>query len=107
MVQRLEGVDLAALAELGDLHNVEVRTADKPDLSLTDERVQCRRRLVDRGCGVGPVNLIEIDVVRAECFEARLDAGSKPSWTRVADQAIALHAQTALRGDDDLVAAVA
>jgi hypothetical protein len=77
-----------------------------PDLSLLDELVECRGRLGEGDVGVGPVHLVDVDVIDPERTQAVLDAGAKKVGARVANQAVVGHPQAALGRDHDLVAAL-
>src|SRR4029450_1434880 len=70
--------------------------ADVADLALPDEVVEGAERLLDLGLGIGPVGLVEVDVVRAQPPQ-RVLAG--PDHVR-AGQAPLVRAGT--RGIEDL-----
>src|SRR5262249_60848890 len=54
------------------------------------------RRLTDRRGRVGPVHLVQVDVVGAQRLRAGLDALPQPGRAGVADQPVAVHPQPAL-----------
>ena len=62
--RELGGVDAAG--GLGDAPALEVRAADVPHLAVAHEVVEGAQRLVERRRRVRPVQLVEVDVVRAE-----------------------------------------
>ena len=75
------------------------------DLSLLDQFFQHLGRLLGRGVQIGPVDLVEVDVVGFEVVQAGLDSLAQPLPAGVADQAVAVHAQPALGSDDHVFAA--
>jgi hypothetical protein len=73
---RNEGIEAAVARgplRIDDLPGGKVRAADIAYLSLANEIVQGRKRLVDRRFAVGLVDLIEIDPIGLQAFEAGLD----------------------------------
>ena len=76
------------------------------DQAGVHELLECTGGLGVGDLGVGPVHLVEVDVLDPQRLEARLDAAAKPTWARVAHQTLVAHPQAALGGDDDLSPAV-
>jgi len=74
------------------------------DLARLHQLLERAGGLLERCRAVGPVDLVEVDVVGAEMVEARVDSLAEPLGARVADDAVALRPQAALRGEHDLVA---
>lgn len=72
MVRGLKRLDGPPLREVVDLLDVEVRHADVPDLALLDELLERTRRFGERDVRVGPVDLVEVDVVELERAQALL-----------------------------------
>ena len=105
VVGRLQGLDRAGARELGHLRDVEVGDADVADLALVDERAQRLGGLGERRRRIGPVHLVEVDVLDAEILEALLHTAPHEARAGVTVQLAALHAQAALGGDDQLGAA--
>ncbi len=62
----LETIDLAGLLELGHLVRAEVGDADVSDLAFLDHLFEGVRRLLKGRFEVGPVDLVEVDVVDTE-----------------------------------------
>ena len=77
VIRRLERVDRANLLERGHLAGVVVRHADVANLANADELVERLRRLGDRCGRIGPVDLVEVDVVGAERAQARLEVAAQ------------------------------
>ena len=50
---------------------LEGGAADETDLARPDEVGERRQRLVEVGVRVGPMHLVEVDVVRGEASQAR------------------------------------
>jgi hypothetical protein len=105
VVRRLKGLHPPVPSELVHLLGVVVRDADVPDLALPHQVLEDPCRLLRRRPQVGPVDLVQIDVVGTQVTEARLRALSEPAGARVPEQRLALHAEPALGGDDHVVAA--
>ncbi len=89
-----------------DLRRAQVRRADEPHLALAHELVHRAERLLDRGHAVGPVVLVEIDVVGAEppqrAFDRRADVLRRAARDRVV---VAASSPTELGRDHRPVAA--
>jgi hypothetical protein len=85
---------------------IEVRDADVAELALVDELLERSSGIGERDVRVGPVHLIEVDVVNAERLQALVDSTAKPSGARVANEPMLGHPQAALGSDHDLVTAV-
>src|SRR5690606_8022528 len=73
------------------------------DLALVDQFLQRRGRLLGRGLLVGPVHLVQVDVVDPEVTQALLDAAAQVLARGLAGP-VAARVDAALRGDDDAVA---
>src|SRR5437899_9084773 len=54
------------------------RATEVPDLAVPYEIGQHIERLLEVGVEVGPMDLIEVDVIGAKAFEARLDLTHDP-----------------------------
>ena len=86
---------------------VVVRHADVADLAFVHQLLERTRGLRERDLRVGPVHLVEVDVVDAERLEARVDVRcAKPGGAGVADEPVVGHPQAALGRDHHLVAAM-
>ncbi len=89
---------------LDDRIRREGRAPEIPDLPGTDEVGERAERLVDVGARRGAVHLVEVDPVRVQAAEARLDLLHDPA-ARVAAPVRALaHPAVELRREHDLVA---
>ena len=66
VIGRLERVDRANLLEGGHLAGVVVRHADVAGLANADELVERLCRLGNGRRGIGPVDLVEVDVLRSQ-----------------------------------------
>jgi hypothetical protein len=73
VVGRLERLDRKGRAERLHLRGVEVRHADVADLAQCDGFRQCSGRLLERGGGVRPMDLVDVDVVSSERPQAVLE----------------------------------
>ena len=88
-VGRLLGDEPLAAAPLGDplriddLARRKRRRPEGADLAGVDEIGQRRERLVVIGVGIGAVDLVEVDLVRAKSAQARVAVAHDPT-TRVA-----------------------
>ena len=92
----LESLDGPVPSELAHLPGVEVGHARVPDLALAHEFAEGATGFFEWSLGVGPVQLVEIDVVGAEVAQARLHALPQPGRARIPDEGVSLHAQPAL-----------
>ena len=63
-------------------------------------------RLGEGDLRVGPVHLVDVDVVDFERSQAVLDSAAKPGATGIADEPLLGHPQATLGRDHDLVATV-
>jgi hypothetical protein len=68
------------------------------DLAFGDELPQRARRLGGRNLRVGPVHLVQVDVVDTQRSQAGVHALAQPLRAGVADQAGISHAQGTLGG---------
>jgi len=75
------------------------------DLALSHHLVERAGGVLERRVGIGPVHLVEVDVVGAEVAQGRLDAPAQRLRARVALQAVVGQQEAALGGDHHLVAA--
>ena len=105
VVGRLERVDPTVALEVGRLVRAEIGDPHVARLALGDELLERGGRLLEWGVRVGPVDLVEIDVVGAELPEALLDSLPQPIGARVAPKISSVHPQAALGCDDDRLAA--
>ena len=78
--------------------------ADHPDLALVDEVGQRAERVVDVGRRVGPVGLVEVDVVGVEPAQAVLHLAHDPAAGRPAVVRVLAHRRHELGGQHHLVA---
>ena len=74
------------------------------DLAFGEQVPQGARRLGSRHGRVGPVNLVQVDVVGTQRGQTGVHTSAEPFRTRVADQAGIGLAQPAFGGDNELVA---
>ena len=108
VVRRLQRLHLQRAAEFIHLRGVEVGHPDVADLSGRHEIGQCAGGRREGRLRVGPVDLVEVDVVRVECFQALVHPTSHALCA-----CVALHPtswcrpQPALGCDDELVARTA
>ena len=106
VVRRLHRLHRARPRELGHLSRVEVRDADVADLAFVHELLKRRGGLGKGHLRVGPVHLVDVDVVDFERAQAVLDSAAKPGGTGIADETLVGHPQAALGRDHDLLAPV-
>ena len=66
IVRRLYDVQFGDSAKARDLQNREITDADSPDFPLVEKRLHRFCRLFDRDQRIGPVHLIDVDVVGAQ-----------------------------------------
>ena len=106
VVWRLQRFDGQGLAELIHLVGVEVGHSDVTDLSRGHQFIQRACRHLEGGVGIGPVDLVEVDVVAAEGLEAFLDSLPNPFRARVTVGATGVIGwpKAAFGGDDELIA---
>ncbi len=83
----------------------ERRGAPHADLPRADEIGQRVDRLADVGRWVGPVDLIQVDVVGAEAAQAALDRRPDPAPRVAAMVRVVVHRVVELRGEHHVVAA--
>lgn len=100
-VRDLVGLHRPRARELRHLGGAEVGDADVANLAFVDELVERRGGFGERNVRVGPVHLIEIDVVDSERAQAVVDALAKPLAARIAGETVVGHPQSALRRDHD------
>src|SRR5712692_3802822 len=74
------------------------------DFALSHKLLQGSSRLLGWRGGIRPVHLIQVDVVRRQVTQARLNTGPQPPGAVVTHQVRAIHPEAALGGDDHLVA---
>jgi hypothetical protein len=77
----------------------EIRGPDVPDLPLADEIVERAQRFLDWRFRVGPMQLIEVDPIRLEPFEARLDSRHHIASRRSLEQPGVVHGPAELGRD--------
>jgi hypothetical protein len=81
VVRGLKRLDGQPTGEGVDLLDVEVRRSDVPDLALLDELLERARRFRERDIRIGPVDLVEVDVVELERAQALLHPLAQPLAT--------------------------
>ena len=101
VVRGLQGFGRHGDPEGLHLPGVEVRHAGVPDLALGDQPGERLRGLIKGRAGIGPVHLVQVDVVGAERPQAGVDALPDPAGACVTNQAAVSGPQSALGGDDD------
>src|SRR5262249_43416303 len=84
VVGRLQRVDLSRLLEFPHLVDVKVRDAYEADLAFRYESHHGLGRFLERRARIGPVELVEIDVVDSQVSQALFDALAHPSRACVA-----------------------
>ena len=60
-------------AKLLHLIDRKIADADGADLSLFEQGLHCRRGFFDRYKGIGPMNLIDVDVIGSQPAQGVLD----------------------------------
>src|SRR2546426_1266364 len=104
VVWRLKSLDRRGRAELLHLRRVEVGDADVANLAGRLQLGQYARRFREGNLRVGPVDLVDIDVVHAQRLEAGVDTASNPVRACVTlDAPAGGGPETALGGDHHLV----
>ncbi len=106
VVRRLQRIDLARPLESSHLACIEVRDADVADLAFSHEAVEGVRRFTERCLRDGPVQLIQIDVVRAERAQTRLQSLPEPERAGVANEIVTLFPEPAFSSQYHAVAVV-
>src|SRR5207244_2336492 len=96
-------LDPAEASELLHLLHVVVGDPDVADLALPHQVLQRAGGLLGGSVLVGPVDLVQVDVVRTEVPQARFDALAQPAAARVSEKPAILRPQAALRGDDHVL----
>lgn len=76
------------------------------DLALVYEMLKGARGLGERDLRVGPMHLVDVDVIDAEGLQALIDSTAKPIGAGVAHEPLLSHPQTALGRDHHLVPAI-
>ncbi len=91
---------------VGNLPRREMGMAKVADLALAHEFVERGDRFLDRCARVGPVHLIEVDVIGIEPPQARLarlpDIGARPPF----DRTLRIQSRAPFGGDHDPVATI-
>jgi len=85
---------------------VEIRDAYVANLAFRYELPHGLGRFLERRARIGPVELVEINVVYSQVSQALFDALAQPSDACVGQQLAAFHPQPALGGQDHLVSPV-
>ena len=80
------------------------RRAQVPNLAHADDVVKRLHRLFDRGRAVPAMNLVEVDVVRPESLQARVDFVEDRLARETSAVRAGAHPPPDFRGDDDLLA---
>ena len=106
VVRRLQRIDFARPLEGSHLACIEVRDADVADLAFSHEAVEGVRRFTERCLRDGPVQLIQIDVVRAERAQTRLQSLPEPERAGVANEIVTLFPEPAFSSQHHAVAVV-
>ena len=76
---------------LDDVVGRERRVPDRAHLALVDEIAERAERLVDVGCRIGPVDLVQVDVVGAEAAQAVLALLDDPAARLAAHVRVVAH----------------
>ncbi len=107
VVAHLEAVELRDRAGAGEVVDVVVRHADRPDLAGPLELEHRSHRLLGRDPLDGPVHLVEVDLVDPERLEVAVDGRADVVAARLAPDAerrLGGPGDTALGRDDHVVA---
>src|SRR6266516_4372320 len=102
VVGRLHHMQRRSPSELLDLFDREIAHADRPNLPLPKERVHDFGGLVDRYQRIGPVNLIDVDVIGLQSPQRVLYFTQDPRSTRFPKNFVAGPLEADLRGHDDV-----
>ena len=103
-----EALELALARDplrLDDLARGEGGVPEVADLALMDEVGERDERLLDVGVGARPVDLVEVDPVRAEPAQRVLDRAHDPAARAALPVGVVAHRAVELGGQDDVVAA--
>jgi len=73
------------------------------NLALPHQVLHRAGGFLGRSVLVGPVDLVQVDVVRIEVPQARFDALAQPAAARIPEKAATLHPEAALRGDEHVL----
>ena len=100
VIGRLQRLNRQRRGEFGHLLGVVIRDADMADLALDDQIAQRTRRLGHWYRRIGPMHLVQVDVVDTQCGQACVHPFAQPIRTCVASETGIGLAQTAFGGDD-------
>src|SRR5207253_2380110 len=78
---------------------------DRADLAGAYQLRQRGKRLLDVGVGVGPVNLVQVDVVGLQAAQRVLDLGYDPAPRGASPVWVVAHREAHLGGEDNVIAA--
>ena len=101
IVGRLHNVQFSNAAKALDLRNREIADANRPDLALVEEPLHRFGRLFDRHQRVGPVRLIDIDVISAQSPQRASHCEQDPVSAGVPGDLSILPLEAGFGGDDD------
>src|ERR1700722_17446617 len=104
VIRRLQSLNRKRRGELRHLPGVVVGHANVADLALGDQFAQRARRLGGRHGRVGPMHLVQVDVVHAQHGQAGVDSSAQPFRTCVANKDGISLAQPTFGCDHDFVA---
>src|SRR5580704_3559144 len=100
IVGRLQHVQWGHLTKALHFGDREIAYADGPDLSCLVKRAHGFGGFLDRDLGIGPVDLVDIDIVGAESAQRIIDFLHDPLAGRVAINLAIAPFQSGLRGND-------
>src|SRR5690606_20874364 len=103
--QRLVVPERGDAVGAGDLPGIEIGAAEIANLAGTDE-VGGAQRFLDRGVGIGAVELVEVDVLDLEALEATLAGFDDVLAREAAGGDRRSGGEPAFAGDDEVVALV-
>ncbi len=101
IVRRLQHVKRCHATKLFDLLDGKIAYADRADLSLVEQHVHRVRRLFDRNQRVGPVDLIDVDVIGSKPAQGILDLAHDAGAAGIAENLLVLPLESRLGGDQD------
>ena len=100
VIGRLQHMQRRDAAELLHLADRKVADADGADLSLPEQRMHRLGGFFDRHQRVGPVNLVDVDMIGSKPAQGILDLAQDPRAAGIAEYSSVLPFQPGLGGNE-------